>query len=194
MSQQDTGAGFAAVGTVIQAREQRRIGEIARDTADIEARNFEAQGRVALKQGTFEALRLLRESRRVTASNIARVGAGGGTLTGSKLLLIADSAANAELDARQIILNARTVQLGFISQAQTARFIGAQQRGVANIRAAASIAKGLGIASRIAPRAATVNKTPRPIPGISGPSRGFSGLNRTFDVSRLRRNPSLAGR
>ena len=133
----------AVAGAVGGFRQERQVGEIAQEVGDFEADTFVEQAKVAIQQGRQEALKLKRQGRRLEASNIAGVGAGGGLLTGSKLLAIADNDANIEFDSQQILRNAQRTEAGLLSQADISRFTGRQVKRAANIRAFDALSKGI---------------------------------------------------
>jgi len=125
----------AIAGALVESRAEKRVAQISEEIAAYNAENLEQQAKAAIQKGRFEALKLKRAARKRMAANIAKVGAGGGLLTGSKLLLIADDAAEVEREAQQILLNAQIKEAAFLGKADVTRFRGRQFAAAANIRA-----------------------------------------------------------
>lgn len=116
---------------------------VSEEIGDYESALFQEQAKTVVARNVAEALKLKRAGRRLTAANIAQVGATGGVVAGSKLLAIADTQAEVELDARQIMLNARIEQAGLLTKGDIARYVGRRYATAANIRARQALFRGV---------------------------------------------------
>jgi len=101
------GEGLKFASTWAEGNEAEEQGKIAKSQAFQEAEAVKMSGR-------DEALQMRHEAERFKASQIATISANGGMLTGSALLVVAESAKNFELDAltseRNYMVNATNIQ------------------------------------------------------------------------------------
>ena len=140
--------GFA--GTALSA-----IGSIQSGNAQARAAEYNAQA--AQNQAAAQEAQQRRQAARVMASGRANAAASGIEMDGSPLEVMADSAANAELDAL-------TIRYGGQVRADQERMRGSMARQAGYMGAASSLLMGMGQASR-GPRAPNVpDPAPKPSP------------------------------
>jgi len=112
------GTGVSAYSTLKAGKEAAKAGERAAAVGALQKKQYEQEAKVARLQaeegakatlyaGQYESREKRREKRRAKASRIAQAFAQGGTLIGSKLISIADEAAEYEADASMLMHNAQ---------------------------------------------------------------------------------------
>lgn len=130
------GAALSAYGAIQQAQAQKAA---ANYNAELNERN----ATVALQQAEFEADRVRRASTKMQGAITAGYGAAG-VFGGSALDVLADSAAQAQLDIETVKYKGHLQALGYRSSAELDRFSGevAEQQG--QMRAASEFITGIG--------------------------------------------------
>ena len=131
------GMGLSAYGTLEAGKEAARAGKTAQQQYEQEAKATRYAGQYASRLKRIEA-------RRAKAKRIAQIGAGGGLLTGTKLLSLADEAVAYESDARVVMHNYQLRATGLRNQGILARYQGRMARWSSRIRAFANMGKSAG--------------------------------------------------
>jgi len=106
----------------------------------------ERRAKATERAGLEEQRRLTESGKRLTASQIVGVAAGGGKATGTNLKAIMRSAANIESDAAIISQNTQFQADTERYQGNLARYQGRMARYASRIRAASTIGKNVGMA------------------------------------------------
>jgi hypothetical protein len=83
---------FSAYSTLEEGKEAAKLGKIAQ-------MQYNAEAEAAREAGQYESREKRKEAQRFRAKQIARMYANGGLLTGSNLTILADTAAEFEMDA-----------------------------------------------------------------------------------------------
>lgn len=128
-------AAVSAAGAVSQGRAQKKM---AQYNADV----LEEQGRAAKVAARVEENKNQVASSRFRSKNIASISAGGGTLEGSPLLALEESAANSELDNLMIRHSGSVDEARARSQASLQRMQGEAAQTAGNFSAAGSLLGG----------------------------------------------------
>lgn len=118
-------------------------GKEAAEMGKAQQLQFNAEADAELLAGGEAARKQREEGRRMTASQIAAFSASGG-LVGSNLVIMAESARNAELDALTIERNAQMRARSLKEKGRLARYEGQVARRNARMRAFADIAGTAG--------------------------------------------------
>lgn len=137
------GTGISALGAIQGGNQQARAAEFNAQAAQNQAAAQEAQQR--------------RQAARVMGQGRANVAASGIEMDGSPLEVMADSAANAELDAL-------TIRYGGQVRADQERMRGSMARQAGYMGAASSLLMGMGQASRGSRAPNVPPQTPTPSP------------------------------
>lgn len=95
------GGGLSAYSTLEQGKQQVKYAKIAQKQLNAEADATE-------QAGAYESREKRKEGQRMQASQIAQISANGGMISGSNLLVMADSAREVENDAIAISYNYKT--------------------------------------------------------------------------------------
>lgn len=127
------GTALSTYGTLAEGKELAEQGQI-------QQRQYQAEANAALMSGSEAALQKRKEARRLLATQVAM----GGKLSGSKLIVMADSAREAEMDALTIERNAGVRAGSLIQAGQMARYEGQLYKRNAGIRAFSNLAGSLG--------------------------------------------------
>ncbi len=180
--------GLSAYSTLEEGKDAAKLGKIAQQQYEIEAQGVGQAGRV-------ESREKRKEARRFKAAQIARIGAQGGRLSGSNLLIIGDTAEQFEADARTITYNFQTEAIRLRNRGAIERYKGRVARRAARIRAGAnflnslaSLITGGAMSSNVGgPSASTVvntqTDTNRTAVKSRGSSRPLNPYNRPFTQS-----------
>ena len=132
------GTGLSAYSTLEEGKQAAEMGKITQQQAEAEATAVE-------QAGQYEAREKRKEAQRFKASQIAQVGVQGGILTGSKLLLVAESVGEYEMDALVIERNYGLEAGRLRSAGALAAYQGRLARRAARVRAFTNIAQTAGM-------------------------------------------------
>lgn len=135
-------AWFAALGSVMNAANQRQQGADAQRAGEYNARLNEQEAAVESSKAARdeEALRRQQASQRSTQrAAIAQAGGGSGGSTG---LLVDQSDAAAELDALNVRYGGQMRSMGLLSQAAMSRMSGANAQRQSNLMAGGTLLRG----------------------------------------------------
>lgn len=167
------GTTLSTISTLEAGKEAAKAGREAYKYGVVQKEMYEEDARIAQKQaeekakaitykGQYESREKRREKRRAIASRIAQISAQGGSITGGKLVILADEAAEYEADASMIMHNAqldaaqtryagllRATQLRnrgqmALYQGDVAKYQGAVARRTSRMRAFSNVAMTAG--------------------------------------------------
>lgn len=131
------GTALSTFSTLEEGKEYAEAGKLEQQRLEAEA--------AATEQASLHEQKLIQEeAKRTKAAQIANIYAQGGALTGSKLLMVADTARNYEADK---LVTARNygIKIGQLRTAgRVARYQGQMGRRTARMRALAGTASSLG--------------------------------------------------
>lgn len=133
-----------ALPLALQAGGQLLASEGAAGASEFNADVARAQRRLALQRGKFAEARSREQARRFRGEQRAAVGASGTTFTGSPLLVIAEAAEDAELDALAIRFGTKTEMNAAQARRDAAQFRRNVDRATGFLRAAGTGARLLG--------------------------------------------------
>uniref|UniRef100_A0A6M3KI73 Uncharacterized protein n=1 Tax=viral metagenome TaxID=1070528 RepID=A0A6M3KI73_9ZZZZ len=135
------GATLALIGggAALSAYSTIQGGKEAAETGKLQQRQFEAEAGAELMAGSEAALLKRKETRRMTASQIAAISASGSGFVGSNLVVMAESARNAEMDALTIERNTQMRARSLRTKGELARYEGQLARRNARMRAITDI-------------------------------------------------------
>jgi len=164
------GAALAMIagGAALSAYSTIQGGKEAAEQGKLQQQQFEAEAKAELMQGSEAAFLKREEAKRMTASQIAAISASGSGFVGSNLVVLAESARNAELDAGMIERNSQVNAQSLTVRGKLARYEGQLARRNARMRAFANI---LGTAGQ----AYLMYHYPQPKTTASTPTRGSMG-------------------
>ncbi len=128
---------IAGAGAGLSAYAALQEGKDAAEQAKIEQKQLNQQADSTREAGSYAAREKRKEANRITAMQIAQIGAQGGQLTGSKLNILTKTAKEMEMDARVIQLNADNQATQLRNQGAYIRYQGQQARKASRIRALA---------------------------------------------------------
>jgi len=137
-----TGAGLSAYSTLEAGKQTAELGKIAQQ-------QYEQDAKAAVEAGRYESLQKRKEGTRAKAKQIAQAFAQGGTLTGSKLEIIAETAEEFEADARVIMHNYQIEATRLRNIGAIERYKGQTARRASRIRAFSNLLSVGGKASTI---------------------------------------------
>ena len=131
------GMGLSAYNTIEEGKEAASLSKIGQQQLNAEAKAAE-------QAGAYESREKRKQGQRLKAAQIAQMNAQGGTLTGSNLRLLADTASEVEADALVISRNygLRATQLR--NEGSLMRYQGRLARRNARVRAAANTMSSIG--------------------------------------------------
>lgn len=164
--------------------------------AKVTQRQAEEEAKATLYAGQYESREKRKEKARTTASRIAQVFAQGGTITGSKLINIADEATEYEADAGMIMHNyqlkatqtryeglLRSIQLRnrgkmALYEGQVAKYQGAVEKRASRIRAFSDIAMTVGMVALMGGFKTPAKLSPGSVPPapVRGMPTGMHGM------------------
>lgn len=143
---------LTAFSAVVGAAGTLQAGAAQAEAAEFNARVSEQEAQRARQAAAFEEQRLRDAARRVAGAQRAAIGASGIGFEGSPLLVMADTAEEAELDALAIRFSGSTAEARAKSQAALDRLQARQARTAGFFQAGASILGGAtGIAKTLEP-------------------------------------------
>lgn len=163
-----TGTGLSAYGTLKEGKETVSSSKLERSILYKEAESVR-------QAGAYEAGLKATEANQVQGTNIANIAAGGGTITGSKLLGLVNNYVNFEADKRMIMRNAELQAASLKMKGQLGVYQARKLRQAARIRATADIAMTAGMMA-----SALGNKKPELKPGGSGGQLGRGAIGTPY--------------
>ena len=131
------GAGLSAYNTLEEGKEQAKLGKIQQQQLNAEAKATE-------QAGQYESRQKRKEGQRLKATQIAQMSAQGGTMTGTSMGLVADSAKEIEADALIISRNYGLEATRLRNRGALAAYEGRVARRASRIRATADTASTIG--------------------------------------------------
>jgi hypothetical protein len=149
-------------GTALSAYSTIQGGKEAAEQGKLQQQQFEAEAKAELMQGSEAAFLKRKEAKRMTASQIAAISASGSGFVGSNLVVLAESARNAELDAGMIERNSQVNAQSLKVRGELARYEGQLARRNARMRAFANTLSTVGQAYLLynTPKPKTAPSTP----------------------------------
>lgn len=134
------GAGLSAYSTLEGGKEAADMGKLTQEQLNEEAKAAE-------QAGNYESREKRKEAARAKAGQIAQISANGGLLTGSNLVLVADTAKEYESDAIVIARNYKMEASRLRIAGSMAAYEGKQIRRASRVRAASDFMKTAGMAA-----------------------------------------------
>lgn len=138
-------------GGITQAYGQVQAGEAAGKAYEFNAAQAEQNSAQAKLIAAQEERQVRINARRQIGSMVADYGASGVTMEGSPMAVIAESAANAELDALNIRYGGESKARNFKNEATVLRYQGGQARSAGYLGAAATLMNTYAKASQSLP-------------------------------------------
>lgn len=173
------GMGLQAYSTLEEGKQAAELGKISQAQYDAEARATKDAGNYASREQRKEGQRLM-------ATQMAQAGAQGGSLSGSNLTIMANSAKEMEMDAMVISRNYTLEANKLTQQGAMARYQGQLARRNSRIRAladglttagTAALIMGLGSttggAAKVGGSGAKMGTTATPMKGVSAGRYGM---------------------
>jgi len=137
-------AGAAVVGMGMSAYATLEEGKQTDELSKISQRQYEAEAKAAEQAGQYESREKRKEAQRAKATQIAQMSANGGLLTGSNLLILAETAKNYEDDALVIARNYKVEATRLRNRGAIIRYQGQVAKRNSRIRAFTGVMTGIG--------------------------------------------------
>ena len=134
-------------GSMMQAKGEREASQASANMSYYNAAVSQQQAELIGKSSAFEVARLRKEKGSVESAGKAAVAKAGLHLTGSPLMALAESAANAELDIMTEQFNASVAQNAALSQANLDIYQAENLRRAGKTQARATLLSGVGKAA-----------------------------------------------
>lgn len=135
----DLGLFSIGAGGLMSAYSQLQAGKAAADVADYNAQVLEYQAGVSRETAAYEEKRLRRAAERIKSTQRARYAKAGVTFEGSPLAVLADTAAEAEMDALAIRYAGETRAASYEMEAIGSRWEGKMAKMTGRIGAMQTI-------------------------------------------------------
>ena len=141
---QGTGMAMYTAGAALQAYGTLQEGKEAAKAGKLQKKQYYWQAQGVREAGQYESRQIRKQGEGFEGTQVADISAQGGVITGGKLLMIADSAAEFEADARVTMQNATAESNRLKNIGMMAKYQGDVARVASRIRATADMTKAMG--------------------------------------------------